>query len=313
MRIVSLTEIKAALADLDLLPAIEAGFVAYAQGRANVPPVGEMIMTKGDVHIKYGCITGDPNYVIKIATGFHGNAALGLAPGNGMMLVFSQDTGEPQAILLDEGYLTDVRTAVAGAIGAKYLAPTNVERIGILGTGVQARMQLEQLMPVTDCRDVLVAGRSAEKLEAYKADMEALGFTVATTERPSDVAAACNLIVTTTLATSPLLDAADIRSGTHITAMGSDTPDKQELECAILKAADLVVADSIPQCRLRGEIFKALDGGTITEEGLVEIGDVIAGKAPGRNGEEQVTIFDSTGVAVQDIMIATGVLAALRD
>ena len=123
MHVANLDEIKGALAGLDLLPAIEAGFVACSEGRANVPPVGELLMDKGEVHIKYGCIEGDPYYVIKVASGFFSNAALGLPSGNGMMLLFSQETGEPVAVLLDEGHLTDVRTAVAGAIGAKYLAP----------------------------------------------------------------------------------------------------------------------------------------------------------------------------------------------
>ena len=108
-----------ALQGLDLIPAIEAGFVAYSQGRCNIPPVGELLMDKGEVHIKYGCVTGDPTYVIKIASGFFGNPESGLSPNNGMMLLFSQQTGEPLAMLRDEAHLTDVRTAIAGAIAAK--------------------------------------------------------------------------------------------------------------------------------------------------------------------------------------------------
>jgi ornithine cyclodeaminase len=313
MRIAELDEIKEALAGLDLLPAIETGFVAYSQGRANVPPVGELLMDKGEVHIKYGCIEGDPNYVIKIASGFFANAALGLPWGNGMMLLFSQDTGAPVAMLLEQGYLTDVRTAVAGAIGAKYLAPKTVERIGILGTGVQARLQLDYLRPVVDCREVLVCGRTAERLAACAGDMAKMGFRVETTMAPGDLGPACNLIVTTTGASEPLIQAADLRPGTHISAIGSDTPEKQELETAVLARADLVVADSIPQCRLRGEIFQAMEAGDLTEDGLVEIGSIIAGEAPGRSADDQITVFDSTGVAVQDIMIARGVYEALAE
>ena len=118
MKTLDLDRIRRALAKADLLPAIEAGFVAYSDGRTIVPPVGELCMDKGEVHIKYGCIVGEPIYVIKIASGFHGNAENGLPTGHGMMLVFSQETGFPDAILLDEAYLTDARTAVAGAIGA---------------------------------------------------------------------------------------------------------------------------------------------------------------------------------------------------
>lgn len=311
MRIADLDEIKGALAGLDLLPAIEAGFVAYSEGRANVPPVGELLMPTGEVHIKYGCIEGDPYYVIKVASGFFSKPTLGLPSANGMMLLFSRETGEPVAILLDQGYLTDVRTAVAGAIGAKYLAPRTVERIGVLGTGAQARLQLEYLMPVVDCREVLVCGRATDRLAACAGDLEAMGFLVRTTTAPADLGPACNLIVTTTAAHEPLIHAADLRPGTHISAIGSDTPEKQELATAVLARADLVVADSIPQCRLRGEIFKAMAAGVLDEDGLIEIGSVVAGTAAGRTADDQITVFDSTGVAVQDIMIARGVLEAL--
>ena len=123
MKIVTLDEIKRVLPGLDLMPAIEAGFVAYSAGRSVVPPVGELLLEKGEVHIKYGFIKEDEHYVIKIASGFYGNPQLGLPTSSGLMLMFSQATGQPVAALLDEGVLTDVRTAVAGAIAAKYLAP----------------------------------------------------------------------------------------------------------------------------------------------------------------------------------------------
>jgi ornithine cyclodeaminase len=160
MKTLSLKEIKAALPSVDLMAEIEQGFVAYSQGRAVVPPIGELIMQDppGEVHIKYGYITGDDYYVIKIASGFFQNPKLDLPSSNGLMLVFSQKTGTLEAVLLDEAHLTDIRTAVAGAIAAKYLAPSIIDRIGIVGTGVQARLQLEYLAPVTDCRDVLVWG-----------------------------------------------------------------------------------------------------------------------------------------------------------
>ncbi len=310
MKIIKLSEIKEVLPTLDLMPAIEAGFVAYSAGQSVVPPVGELLLEKGEVHIKYGFIEEDDYYVIKIASGFYGNPQLGLPTSNGMMLMFSQTTGKPVAALLDEALLTDIRTAVAGAIAAKYLAPKQVQRIGIVGTGVQARLQLQHLHDLTDCREVLVWGRGDAQLSSYQADMTAAGFTVATTQNASDILASCNLIVTTTPATEPILKVEDLRSGVHITAVGSDTPHKQELDSAILGKADLVVADSIPQCLLRGEIYKAIGDGHLQEEGLVELGNVIRGTANGRTDESQITVADLTGVAVQDIQIATAVFEA---
>jgi ornithine cyclodeaminase len=311
MKIATKAQIRDVLPSLDLLPAIEEGFAAYSEGRAVVPPVGEMILDRGEVHIKSGYIKGDDYYVIKIASGFYGNSALGLPSGNGCMLLFKQDTGESEAILLDEGLLTDVRTAVAGAVAARHFAPRKVERIGIVGAGVQARLQLEWLGRVTDCREVLAWGPIPDELAAYKRDMDGRGFAVKTTADASDILKTCNLVVTATPSKKPLLSAADLRPGTHITAVGSDTPEKQELDSGILARADVVVADSIPQCRLRGEIHKTLEAGKIPESKIIELGAVISGRAKGRTSDGQITVVDLTGVAVQDIKIAEAVYRAL--
>jgi ornithine cyclodeaminase len=310
MRIVERPEIEQALAGLDVLPLIEEGFVAYSDGRAVVPPVGELILEEGETHIKYGFIRGEPWYVIKIASGFYRNPERGLPSGDGMMLLFGQTTGRPVAVLLDHGHLTDVRTAAAGAIGARYLAPGRVERIGVAGTGVQARLQVRHLKPITACRAVLAWGRHREGLEAYRRDMAAEGFEVEVTRDPAELGA-CHLIVTTTPASEPFLRRDDIRPGTHITAIGSDVPHKQELDPGILARADLVVADSRSQCRSRGEIARALDAGAIAPDRVSELGDVIAGRASRRTADDQITVFDSTGVAVQDIQIASAVARAV--
>ena len=179
-RTYQLDQIKQVTDKLDIAKDIEDGFVAYSQGRVIVPPVGEMVFEQppGDVHIKYGFIKEDDYFAIKIASGFYQNPQLGLPSSSGLMLLFNQETDRPEAILLDEGYLTDIRTAVAGAIAAKYLAPRHVQRIGIAGTGVQARQQLRYLKEVTPCREVLVWGRGEEQLQAYREEMQAEGFQV---------------------------------------------------------------------------------------------------------------------------------------
>lgn len=158
---------------------------------------------------------------------------------------------------MDEAYLTDVRTAVAGAVVAKYLAPKNVHRIGICGAGIQGRIQLEYLKLIVSCRDVVVHDINQRSLDKYKADMEPLGYSIQTTLDSDDVASSCNLIVTATPATSPLLFSSQIQKGTHITAMGSDTQEKNELDPEIPQMADIVVADSISQCLVRGKLYSA--------------------------------------------------------
>ena len=242
--------------------------------------------------------------MIKIASGFYENVEYGLSSSNGLMLLFKQETGELASILLDEGYLTDVRTAIAGAIAAKYLAPKNVKRIGIVGTGIQARLQLKYLKDVTDCREVLVWGRSIENLNSYKNEMETEGFEINITQNADETLQKCNLIVTTTPTSKPILLNEHLQKGTHITAVGSDTANKQELDSVILQKADLVVADSISQCLERGEIYKAITNNKIVKNDIIELGSIISGNKTGRTSDEQITITDLTGVAVQDIQIA---------
>lgn len=311
--IFNLDQIKEALINIDSIKAIEDGFVEYSQGKVVVPPVGEMLFKypPGDVHIKYGYIIGDDYYVIKIASGFYENVKLGLPTGSGLMLVFKQKTGELACILLDEAHLTNVRTAAAGAVAALYLAPTDVHCIGIFGAGIQGRMQLEYLKSIVDCNEVMIWGINQQEVDAYKKDMEPLGYNIQIAQESNDIAKNCKLIVTATPSTSPLLQADQIQKGTHITAMGSDTPEKNELDPKILATADIVVADSISQCELRGEIFHALKAGLIEKEKIVELGNVIEEKELQRSSEEQITVADLTGVAIQDIQISKAVYEAL--
>lgn len=297
----------------DLIKTIEDGFVMYSQNKVVVPPVGYLGFKHppGDVHIKYGYIEGDEYYVIKIASGFYNNPSVGLNTGNGMMLLFSQKTGETLSILLDEGYLTDIRTAAAGAVAAKYLAPSKVNCIGIVGTGVQARLQLEYLKPVTDCRDVIVWGRSADKLENFKNDPSLKDFSITTTTDIRYLTSRCNLIVTTTPSRKALLMSANILPGTHITAMGADAEGKQEIDPMLFAQADVIVADSKDQCIDHGDIGYAVRNEIIDSSKIVELGEVIENKNLRRSNDQQITIADLTGVAIQDIQITKFVYQAL--
>ncbi len=290
-RVISESEIREAIAAIspsNLIETIEQGFVAHSSGRAVVPPIAEMSFETppGDVHVKYGYLLDDPCYVIKIASGFYDNPKRGLLVSQGMMLVFDRTTGVPLAVLLDNGYLTRIRTAVAGAIATKWLAPSEPRRIGIVGTGVQARLQLKWLAPVVDQREAMVLSRSPQAAAAYVRDLGEAGFDVSIAEDARDLGQNCDLIVTTTPSKEPLLHVEDVRPGTHITAMGSDTLDKQELDPAILDRAEVVVADSREQARVRGEIAHALRRDAIDEGRVLELGDVVAGKSRGRSSTE---------------------------
>jgi len=310
MRIISLDRIKAVLPNIDLLSEIESGFSAYSDGLVVVPPVGELSFQSppGDVHIKYGYIKEDDIYVVKIASGFYENKLEGLPVGNGMMLVFSQKTGQPLAALQDECYLTDVRTAVAGAIAAKYLSPKNIDCIGIVGTGVQAKLQLQYLKKVTECNKVIVWGRSPESLSEYMKSMRDYNYKIQATTNIDDITSQCQLIVTCTPSEKALIST--VSPGTHITAIGSDTTVKRELSSSVLLQADAVITDSKSQSRERGEIYQASKDG-FSGKSTLELGNIITGAVKGRTSQDQITIADLTGVAVQDIQISKAVLRNL--
>jgi ornithine cyclodeaminase len=310
-RLLSLDEIKAALEGFDPVAAMEPAFRAFSAGQAVVPPPGELLFDNppGDVHIKYGYIDGGAHYVVKIASGFYENPARGLPSSNGMMLAFSRQTGELAAILDDQGYLTDLRTAAAGAVAAKYLAPAKIEVIGIIGTGMQAELQARLLQVVRPCRRIIVWGRRAEGAANYAQRLEKHGFAVEIAASPDEVAKRCRLIVTTTPSIAPLLRASAVQAGTHITAMGADTPDKQELDPALFEAADIIAVDSRVQGSLRGDLKCALAAGTADLSRVVELGEIIANRAAGRTARDQITIASLTGLAVQDVAITCAVLA----
>jgi ornithine cyclodeaminase/alanine dehydrogenase-like protein (mu-crystallin family) len=310
--VLRLEEIKCLIDIPQLIEEIESGFVLYSEGKVKVPPVGFLHFDDppGDVHIKYGFVSGDEYYVLKMASGFYNNPELGLPISNGLLLVFSQKTGELKLILLDECWLTDMRTAAAGAVAAKHLAAKNIHHIGIVGTGVQARLQLELLRDVIDCKSCFIWGRDSTKVQAMiedlqaKENIQAWGLEIKAAKELDDLVSQCNLIVTTTSARSPLIRADQVQKGTHITAMGADDHGKQELEAALLARADLVVADSVSQCVDHGECFAAVQAKQIEEDSILELGKVIKDPAIGRTSEDQITIADLTGVAIQDIQIA---------
>ncbi|MBN9217292.1 MAG: ornithine cyclodeaminase family protein [Mesorhizobium sp.] len=302
-----------ALCGIDVVAEMETAFDLYSRGLVAVPPVGELLFEQppGEMHIKYGAIGGDSVFVIKIATGFYENTTIGLPSSGGVVLVFSARTGALVAILQDEGHLTDIRTAAAGAVAAKWLMPDDLQCIGICGSGSQARLQAQYLREVTSCRTLVVWARNAEKAARCAADIAALGYDARAVASPRELAALAGLIVTTTASRDPFLMAPYIRPGTHIVAMGTDTPEKSEIDAAVLGRATCVVADSRSQCFERGEIHHAIAQGLISPERIVELGEIIAAQGLERRANDAITVVDLTGVAVQDIVLAKAVCAKL--
>ncbi|WP_230534117.1 Rossmann-fold NAD(P)-binding domain-containing protein [Microvirga roseola] len=306
----NLQQIEQRLEGIDVVRLMEEAFAAFSRGEAVVPVPGELLIQDppGEVHIKYGYFKSGETYVVKIASGFWNNPAKGLSSSDGLLLVFRKETGELAAVLNDRGRLTDLRTAAAGAVAAKHLAPEHVKSVGVIGTGIQAELQVELLQKVRSCRNILVWGRNPERVAIYAARMEGKGFSVEVAPSPSEVASRCRLLVTATASPSPVLRWSDIRPGTHITAIGADSADKQELEEAIIHLSDLVVTDSRFQAISRGELGHAFGNDPARMKEVAEIGEIVSGRVQGRRSPSQVTVATFSGLAVQDIAIASAVL-----
>jgi len=284
------------------------GFISFSQGKVEVAPVQHLDFgVNGDVCIKSGFVKGADKFVVKCAGGFPGNAKLKKSTSSGLMMVFDQNTGDTDAILFDGGFLTDIRTAIAGAIAATKLAPRKgaLKAIGIVGTGLQARFQLRWLRIVGIVASVYVWGRSLAKSMAFAEEMKEEGFAVTVCEKIEDLCSHCNLIVTTTSARAAIVHG--VFPGTHITAIGSDGLGKRELSTVLVEKADFRVADSRKQCLAFGELSCLPESEHAT---VHELGEVLLDSSMHRGGveDQRITIFDSTGVAIQDVCIACGIL-----
>ncbi len=315
VRILTETELRGLIGlDRALVDVVEGAFAALSGGKVVMPPVMSMELAEahGEVDVKTAYIPGLPGFAIKVSPGFFDNPKLGLPSLNALMILFSARTGLVEALFLDNGYLTDLRTAAAGAVAARHLAPARVETAGVIGTGVQARLQIRAARLERAFSRVLVWGRDADKAAACAADLAAeLGIEARAEPDPARLVAESQLVVTTTPATEPVLRADWLHPGLQITAMGSDQAGKGELEPAALMAADLYVADRVSQCRAMGELRGAIAAGLWTRGDPPELGDIVTGAAPGRMSDDAVTICDLTGTGAQDTAIASHVHAMI--
>lgn len=293
--------------DLEALAAIEDAFARLAEGRADVPPIMGLFVPerRGEIDVKAAFLHGVPSLAVKIASGFFDNSRWGLPSGSGLMVVLSTETGYPQAILLDNGYLTDVRTALAGAAAAKALAPAHVRTVGVIGAGTQGRFQARALQLVRSFERLLVYDHSAASLGSYEREMRlALGVDVRAAD-PESLVRQSDVVITCTPSHEPIVRAGWLHPGMHITAMGADIPEKQELESAVLGCATRLACDLKSQCFARGEFHHALRDGILHPDApIVELGELTSGRKPGRQHEAEITLCALTGVGVQDTAIA---------
>jgi ornithine cyclodeaminase len=223
-----------------------------------------------------------------------------------MMALFDAATGMPTGLLFDNGFLTDIRTGAAGAVAADCLARRHVDTVGVIGSGVQARHQIACLREVRGFTRLAAWSIDSPGLDLYCEEMRAVyGIEAAACASPEEVCRKADILITTTPSQKPLVRADWLEPGVHVTAVGSDSPGKQELEAACLARADIVVVDRLSQCARFGELSHALSAGLLTEADVRgQLGELVAGRKPGRTRDDEITICDLTGVGFQDTAIA---------
>lgn len=295
--------------DRDAVDCIEQGFTTLAGGGVVMPPIMSLPVRdhNGEVCVKTAYVPGIDSFAMKMSPGFFDNPALGLPSTTGLMVVFSSKTGMLETLLLDNGYLTDVRTAAAGAVAARHLARPDAAHVCIIGAGVQAGLQLKAMTLVRDIKSAVIWARDTAKAAATAQRLsDELGLEVTAADDAAQAVAAADILITTTPAAEPLVQADWLRSGQLVIAMGSDQEHKVELDPACLAKASLYVPDSQSQCAVKGELRSAIGAGLFTTtHSFTELGDITAGKAAGRQSADDLIIADLTGTGVQDTAIAT--------
>ena len=292
--------------------AIEAVYPLISRRVGSMPPVLRVDVPehRGEVDVKTAYLPGYDGLAIKVSAGFFNNPAKGLPSLGGLMVVLDATTGVPTAALFDAGWLTDLRTALAGAVAADHLANRGAHTAAVFGAGMQARLQVQALAQVRPLRRVRVWARRAEAAAAFASELaDHLDVEVVACQDRAQAVTGADVLLTTTPATEPIVDASLLHPGLHVTAVGSDAEHKRELSTDALRAADLVVCDHLDQSARLGELRTDGDAGL----DAVELGEVIAGSVPGRTSPDAVTICDLTGTGAQDTAIATLAVARARE
>ena len=318
MRIVPLADIQSAITAKAAIEAVKAGFIAHAKGQVHCPEPVQIVFRDdrqeqhGECHVKSAIWNGRPYAAVKIASGSYRNAARGLPGAGGMIVLIATDTGLPEAILHDECWLTNVRTAAAGALAAGLKPVSKDATLGVIGTGTQAEIQATMISAHLGLGSVSVWGRSAAKAATLCDKLKAGGLAAAAMDTVRDVCHSSAIVVTTTPVTEPIVQLEDVPDTLHIVAVGADTPGKTELDPRILGRAHTIVTDDHRECLHHSEFGAAVRAGAVAEDSDCSFGEMLslAGPDP-RMARDGISVVDLTGMGVQDLAIAMVTLNAL--
>jgi alanine dehydrogenase len=302
--------------DMDLaLAAVEEAFRAYGEDRVNMPPKAYLTLAQGDFRAMYGEIFLARDHIcgLKWVNVHPGNPARGLLTVMAKILLNDPDTGLEFADL-DGTHITDYRTGAAGGVAASYLARSDATRLGLIGAGAQARTQVAAIIKVRPIREIVVFDRHREHSKAFAAEVAtAYGVEARAGTEAAEAVTGQDIVVTTTPSLTPVVAREWVSPGTHINAIGADAAGKQELDPAILTGGKVVV-DDWAQASHSGEINVALTRGELTPEQIYgSLGEIVAGKKPGRVVPEEITVFDSTGLIIQDLALGLAVYQRARE
>lgn len=308
VRIIGADELRSSLSFEDLIEPVGGAFAKSSAGEAEN---GLIIMypladrSRGDVYVKTGTLAGAPVHIVKVAPWFAKNAELG-QPQGGFLAVFDSETGKTLAILDDQHYLSDIRTAAAGALAARHLASANVETASVIGSGVQAYWQTLALYHERRFRSLNIWARDGAKAEALAQRLtpKLAGVKIVIDDNLERVVTSGDVVLTTTLSRSPFVRGEWLRPGQHVTAVGADDPSKCELDANALQRGRVFV-DAVETAVSNGDVHAAITAGDYARENIAgEIGDVIAGRAAGRRSPEEITIAKFVGIGAQDLAAA---------
>ena len=298
----------------DYVTAVEAAFRSHAEGRTSQPMPLHIEVEGGGFHAKGAFVALDRGYVaVKVNSNYPGNPARGLPTIQGAVLLCDASNGKLLAIL-DSGEITAKRTAAATALATRYLARRDAATVAICGCGGQGRAQLAAIAGTRKLQRVLAWDADAAKARRFAREMsDALALEVIHVHELREATLASGIVVTATTSHAPFLTADCVRAGTFVAAIGADNPHKSELHPDLFAPAKVVV-DSLEQASVMGDLHHAIAAGKATRDAVhAELAELVAGRKPGRTSGAEITIFDSTGLAIQDVASAAMAYTRFRE
>lgn len=290
--------------------AVERALLAISEGKAVIPGGLSLETGAGEVHVKGAHLAGSAYLGFKFATGFPGNAELGLPADDGFSVALDARTGRPAALLLDRGWLTQMRTGAVSAVAAQLLARPDASLAAIIGTGEQAAFELVALREVRRLREIRVWNRSGDRARRFADAHTQPDSAVLAVDSVEQAVRNADVVITVTSSRRPLIDAAWLSPGTHVIAVGADTVGKRELQDSVLRAAGLLAADRLEVCREIGEL-QYLPGQQAAGRPPVELADLVAGRVAGRTSRDEITLVDQVGLGVYDAAMIDVVMDTL--